>query len=174
MSGAGFGTLGAVLPAEVANLLGDLLLLFGLGMYARHVILHAQGLLPSKKRRNNKDKLGRDAKSPTASAGQTAGNGNHRAGLQPHASFRRTGDEDSEEPEPEEQPVARARIERQGTAQPSNSATPPAVRPSSDAANRSGGASPDEADESDDHNRKLSKAEGKRLRKLRAQQEQGW
>ena len=123
-TGVRLGTLGAVLPAEVANLLGDLLLLFGLGVYARHVILHAQGLLPTKKRRG-KEKPGRDAKSPATGAVQTAGIGNRHTGLQPHAAFQPVDDEEAEGREPEDEPSPPARADFHSASRPSNSAPLP-------------------------------------------------
>ena len=67
--------LGNSLPAEIAKLLGHLSLLFGLSLYARHVILHAQGLLPARKRKAAKEKLAREGKTARDGQRQFRGDG---------------------------------------------------------------------------------------------------
>jgi hypothetical protein len=162
MTGIRLGTTSSVLPVEIAKLLGHLSLLLGLSIYARHVILHAQGLLPARKRRSSKEK-------PAApSANKT------RTDLQPHVALRPSPIEPAEDTERVEQSAPLSR--RDGHAgMPPVDDTEREERRSGDTS--AGGRDSDadaESEEGSDQNRKLSKAERKRLRKLRAKEEQGW
>ena len=160
MSGVKLGSLGNSLPAEIAKLLGQLSLLLGLSLYARHVILHAQGLLPARKRKAAKEKPAREGKTAatanansaaTDSPTQTSAPAKTKTDLHPHISLSptRPAPVEDEDTEGDEQYSAReADSGRNGS---------------------------DDTDTDDDgQNRKLSKAERKRLRKLKAQEEQGW
>lgn len=164
------GAAGNVLPSEVTKLLGHLSLLLGLSIYARHVILHAQGLLPSRKRRGRKEK-------PASATGSKS-----KTDLQPHvapaiAPEQAQANSDADEP-------AGLRTRRDPPA-----ATPPAAHfaaslevkskqssdDRSDDPDLDANAEPDgETDDNSDQDRKLSKAERKRLRKQKARDEQGW
>jgi hypothetical protein len=160
MSGVNLGSLGNVLPAEIARLLGHLSLLLGLSIYARHVILHAQGLLPARKRKAAKEKPAREAKTAatanansaaTASPIQSPVPAKTKTDLHPHISL---------------SPTRPARVEDEDTESDEES---------SSRETDSGRGGNDNTDSDDDgQNRKLSKAERKRLRKLKAQEEQGW
>jgi hypothetical protein len=167
-TGVRIGSAGNVLPAAVAKLLGDLSLLFALGVYARHVILHAQGLLPTCKRRRAKEKPARNSKtvSPTAAeanAEETAAAGKPRTDLQPHIPFRSASDDPEEDSQTETD---------DGPSQTMRQIDEAASHASSEQRRRIDSAH--DAVPSDDSHGKLSKAERKRLRKLKAQEEQGW
>ena len=88
LSGASVGKLGSVVPGEVCKLLGHLLLLSSLVLYARHVILHSQGLLPNRKKLA-KEKARREAKlAAEKAAAEASGNTSrvdaaHAGGVQP-------------------------------------------------------------------------------------------
>ncbi len=159
MSGVRFGSLGNLLPAEISKLLGHLSLLFGLSLYARHVILHAQGLLAARKRKAAKEKPAREGKtaatananSAADSPSQTPAPAKTKTDLHPHISLNSTRSAPVEDEDTDSDEESSAR----GT--------------------DSGGYGNDDAEIGDDsQNRKLSKAERKRLRKLKAQEEQGW
>lgn len=160
MTGVRFGSLGNALPAEIAKLLGHLSLLFGLSLYARHVVLHAQGLLPARKRKAAKEKPAREGKTAaTANANsaatdaqpQSSAPAKSKTDLHPHISLSPTRPAPVEDEDSESDEESSARETDNG---------------------RNGN---DDADSDDDgQNRKLSKAERKRLRKLKAQEEQGW
>jgi hypothetical protein len=160
MSGVNLGSLGNVLPAEIARLLGHLSLLLGLSIYARHVILHAQGLLPARKRKAAKEKPAREAKTAatanansaaTASPIQSPVPAKTKTDLHPHISL---------------SPPRQARVEDEDTESDEES--------SSRETDSGRGGNDNTASDDDGQNRKLSKAERKRLRKLKAQEEQGW
>lgn len=136
-------------PGEIAKLLGHLSLLLGLSVYARHVILHAQGLLPSRKRRSGK------GKSAAASPAKT------KTDLKPHVAFR----------------PAAGEVVEDSTATRSVSPNRPALQPLAPPDEIEQDEEPSDDTDADDNsgdNRKLSKAERKRLRKLKAREEQGW
>jgi hypothetical protein len=94
LSGAKFGSLGAVMPAEVCKLLGHLLLVASLALYARHILLHVQGLLPQRKSKAAKEKARRETKTLVDAAGNTlkidaahtaANSAASRTDLKPHS-----------------------------------------------------------------------------------------
>lgn len=162
ITGLRLGSLPSELPAEVVKLLGHLSLLFGLGVYARHVILHAQGLLPTRKRRGGKDK-------PAAAPAKV------KTDLQPHISLPLPSADAAETENPEERSVPSDRPS--AAVKPSPQERYAAlVQETSDISaddEREVDSDADPTDQSGD-NRKLSKAERKRLRKQRAREEQGW
>ena len=160
-SGVRPGAIGNVLASGVAGFVGQLTLLFALGVYARHVMLHAQGLLPAAStqlevrsqckitvRRERRGRSIRSGPACSASAGES------------------TDGESAIEPE------TRSQFHGSSIAKPAMnvSASSGSSLDDSDADSKSA----DEADQLDGSDRKLSKAERKRLRKLQAQQEQGW
>ena len=144
LSGVSVGKLGSVVPTEVCKLLGHLLLLSSLVLYARHVILHSQGLLPNRKKLA-KEKARREAKlaaekaAAEASGSATRIDAAHATPTQPRTDLQ------------------------------------PHIKPAAQLSYSS--SDDDDEDEVDDdssqRNRKLSKAERKRLRQLKAQ-ERGW
>ncbi len=140
LTGIRVGTFGSALPAEVGKLLGHLLLLLGLGLYARHVILHAQGMLPGGKQAKAKAK--RDAKAAAGAAANVAKidaahstSGQPRTDLQPHI------------------PTAPA---KHGAAKPDSDDDDSAYD--------------DDEDDDYNSGRTIDKAERKRLRRLKAEQ----
>jgi len=143
LSGLSLGRLGSVVPAEVCKLLGDLLLLSSLVLFARHVILHSQGLLPNRKKLA-KEKARREAKAAADKAAGNLPNGVARVDAA-------HGPVTSTQPRSDLQPHIK----------------PAAARQADDDE-----ADDDEGDDSQ-RNRKLSKADRKRLRQLKAQ-ERGW
>jgi hypothetical protein len=54
------------LVAETLKLVGHLVLLLGITLYARHVVLHAQGLLPSRSQKARKEKPKKEVKTTAA------------------------------------------------------------------------------------------------------------
>ena len=139
----------AALVAETLKLFGHLLLLTGVTLYARHVILHAQGLLSTREQKPRKVRAKKEAKPAAAS------NGAQVARIDPAHPATNGGDK---------------RIH-------AADATKPAVTPHSHLAAASSAADRDDDlsddDESNDRNRKLTKADRKRLRKQKSE-ERGW
>ncbi|HEV3418237.1 MAG TPA: hypothetical protein VG056_15535 [Pirellulales bacterium] len=150
-AGARFPGLPSVLVVETLKLFGHLLLLFGVVLYARHVILHAQGLLPTRDQKPRKERAKKDAKTAASSAVQIAKiDGPHSSGP--------SGDKRSDH----------------------STGSAPAATPHSHlaAATFVNSTSDDDSlddneTDSDDRDRKLSKAERKRLRKQKSE-ERGW
>lgn len=143
-------TIAAISPAVVAETLklaGHLLLLAGVTLYARHVILHAQGLLPSNDSKRRKNRAKKEVKA-AANDLSSASKGNSSATrIDPAHKLLGSGDKRPE------------------------SATH-AATPHSHLSSQS---SDDDYDNEDDdgRNRKLSKAERRKLRKQKSE-ERGW
>jgi hypothetical protein len=152
LSGKSAANISPTLVAETLKLSGHLLLLLGVVLYARHVILHAQGLLPSRDAKRRKERAKKDA-AETATKAATTSSMTRVDG--PHKQLG-TGEKRTD------QPAGAANITPHSpvSGQQSNSY------------------SDDDSDYDDDYddigrNRKLSKAERKRLRKQKAE-ERGW
>ena len=169
ITGVRLGLATSGLPAEIAKLLGHLSLLLGLSIYARHVILHAQGLLPTRKRRNAKEK----PVSPVSSKARTD--------LQPHvmaSSQTRVTDKVRRRPKKKSELCRHisiaTRIARTATAVQQATENEQDEQ-ASEASVDDRDSDPNlDSDQDGGQNGKLSKAERKRLRKLKAQDEQGW
>jgi hypothetical protein len=165
LTGVRLGAASNALPAEVAKLLGHLSLLLGVSMYARHVILHAQGLLPSRKRRPNANK----EKQATAAPSKT------RTDLQPHVDLRAMASDPAENDEPESEPPSASNTSNsRRDVRPTPLPTTQTEQDEQDSGDGRDIESNSEPESDGGDNRKLSKAERKRLRKLKAQHEQGW
>jgi hypothetical protein len=150
LSGKSAANISPTLAAEMLKLSGHLLLLLGVVLYARHVILHAQGLLPSRDSKRRKDR----AKKETTETAQKATTTTSTTRID--AQHNLAGDK--------------------RTSQAMNGATAtPHSHLSSQQANSYDDDDSDYDDDDDDtgRNRKLSKAERKRLRKQKAE-ERGW
>ena len=128
------------LAAETLKLTGHLMLLLGVTLYARHVVLHAQGLLPTRNQKPRKERTKKEAK-PAVSA--------QAAKL-----------EESQKTSP-------------SMNKPHGSGNSPVPTPhvsfaASTADPDLGDDLSDDDDDSDTRNRKLTKAERKRLRKQKS------
>jgi hypothetical protein len=165
MTGVKCGSLGNLLPTEIAKLLGHLSLLLGLAIYARHVILHAQGLLPARKRKANKEKPARDGKS--AAAVGAYGNDDAVATETPASSPTPAKTRTDLHPHVALSPARPAPVDDEDTGRDEESSA-------NETDDSRYGNDDADTDENGGQNRKLSKAERKRLRKLKAQEEQGW
>ena len=148
LSGASLRSIPTALVAETLKLSGHLLLLLGVTLYARHVILHAQGLLPSRNPKRRKERAKEKAKAAASS------NSSLTRVDQAHNPLG-AGDKRSDQ-----------------TAHSGTTATPHShlASQSSDSDDDS---DYDDDDDSNDRNRKLTKAERKRLRKHKSE-ERGW
>jgi hypothetical protein len=131
------------LVSETLKLSGHLLLLLGVTLYARHVILHAQGLLPARNQKPRKERAKKEAKAaaPPLSPQVSKIDSPHNSGAsgnKPQA----TGN---------------------------SAATAPHVSFAASTADMDlGDDLSDEDEDSDNRNRKLTKAERKRLRKQKS------
>ncbi len=151
LTGKSAANISPTLVAETLKLSGHLLLLLGVVLYARHVILHAQGLLPSRDAKRRKERAKKEASQALAKAAATSSN----TRIDPSHNTIGGGDK--------------------RTDQQSGGAN---VTPHSHlASQQSESYSDDDSDYDDDddggRNRKLSKAERKRLRKQKSE-ERGW
>jgi hypothetical protein len=130
------------LVSETLKLSGHLLLLLGVTLYARHVILHAQGLLPVRNQKPRKERVKKDAKAapslPTQVAKIDSPHSSGASGNKPQATAHST-------------------------------TTAPHVSFGASTADVDlGDDLSDDDDDSDGRNRKLTKAERKRLRKQKS------
>ncbi len=139
----------APVVCETAKLLGHLLLLFGVTQYARHVILHAQGLLPVKQPKQRAAK--KETKHDARSAGTAAGTS------------------------PDEAVPAKSASADKRTDLPTTSATPHphfssghAAKPAAIDDDESADDTADDEDDDDQGQRRLTKADRKRLRKKKS------
>ncbi|HKD37191.1 MAG TPA: hypothetical protein VKB78_10330, partial [Pirellulales bacterium] len=154
LSGKSLTNISPTLVAETLKLSGHFLLLLGVVLYARHVILHAQGLLPSRDAKRRKERAKKEAAEP-ASKSPVAGSGTRI--------------------DPPHNPVGVGNKH----AHPTTGGT--TMTPHSQVSSQQSGSyrEDDDSDYDDDdddiggRNRKLSKAERKRLRKQKAE-ERGW
>ena len=148
LSGASLSKIPTALVAETLKLSGHFLLLLGVTLYARHVILHAQGLLPSRDQKRRKDRAKKDAKAAAS------GDSSLTRVDQAH-NLLGAGDKRSDQ-----------------TAHSGTAATPHShlASQSSDSDDDS---DYDDEDDATGRNRKLTKAERKRLRKQKSE-ERGW
>jgi hypothetical protein len=150
-AGARLPGIPTVLVVGTLKLFGHLLLLLGVTLYARHVILHAQGLLPTRDQKPRKERAKKDAKTAPSSAPQIAKiDGPHSSGP--------SGDKRTDH--------------STGSAV---AATPHSHLAAATFVNSTSDddASDFEEMDSEDRNRKLSKADRKRLRKQKSA-ERGW
>jgi hypothetical protein len=149
LTGGSLAGIPAALIAETFKLCGHLLLLLGVALYARHVILHAQGLLPSGDQKRRKERAKKEAKAASGDssvarvdqAHNLLGAGDKRSDLAAHSG---------------------------ATATPHSH-----LSSQSSGSDRDDDSDYDDEDDPNDRNRKLTKAERKRLRKQKSE-ERGW
>ena len=148
LGGARLSGFPVALLCETSKLLGNLLLLLGVTLYARHVILHAQGLLPN---REAKPRRTKKANKKEAEPGPEETGGASAASKLAHAGEKRTD-------------------------LPAASSVPAPHFTTAHAAKASAAVEPDESDDEEDYaedegdrgQRRGSKADRKRLRKQKS------
>jgi hypothetical protein len=136
------------LVSETLKLCGHLLLLAGVTVYARYVILHAQGLLPSRDAKRRKDRAKKETKPATNDLPAVAAKSDSSA---------------STRIDPAHKPPAAANKRSEAATHTSSVATPHSHL----ASQSSDDDDDDDLDDDETGRRKLSKAERRKMRKQR-------
>jgi hypothetical protein len=152
---------GALIAAG-CRLLGQVTLLFAIGIYARHVLLDAEGLLKLRERKPVREKAKKAKAIFTASAAESSKQ--TRSDLSHKTSETRSG----------LQSYVQAAVNRNASSNVSSSGSSHSASRDDDDDDRYSGYEDDDDDSSGYGNRKLSKAERKRMRKqMRRQRDDG-